>query len=267
MLDTHLTACKTKKKKELTSVQTCDVCNNQYLSLKSLKRHVYTIHGEFNCLECGEVFSSKNKLNHHKAKIHSLLDSAFPCSQCGKSFSYNTGLIRHVKTIHQRKQDLICSLCGKRFNQSSSLTKHISTVHYKVKRFKCTICGQRFGQSCHQTRHMKTIHDRIQYPCSQCEFSSIWKCNLTKHIKTVHLKEYRFNCKYCGQGCICRKYLESHLKRKHPKHWDLEQEDYARYHPEECSICKKKFKTRIELQRHSNNIHNHSIGLALNKLI
>ena len=123
----HLKKCRTKKKKESTSVLTCDICKKSMLSVKSLNKHVYDNHGEFNCLECGEVFSSKRKFYLHKVKVH--INSTFLCSQCGKSFSNNSNLIRHVKSIHQRRQDFICSLCGKRFYHSGDLTRHISIVH------------------------------------------------------------------------------------------------------------------------------------------
>ncbi len=265
MLDSHLSSCKTKKKKESTSVLTCHICNKKCLSERSLKRHGYDNHGKFNCPECGEVFSSRIKFNRHKMKTHR--NSTFPCSQCEKSFSEKSDLIRHVKTIHQRIQDFICSLCGKRFNQIGNLRRHISTVHDLVKRYKCTICDQRFGHSSHRITHMKTVHDRIKYRYLQCEYEATQKSHLYSHINSVHLRKYPFNCKYCDHGCTHSKHLESHVKSKHPKHWNLEQKDYDRNHPEECSKCKKKFMTTIELQRHFNNLHNHSIGLALNKQI
>ena len=84
MLDFHLSSCKTKKKKESTSVLTCHICNKKCLSEKSLKRHGYKIHGKFNCPECGEVFSSRSKFDRHKMKTHR--NSTFPCSQCEMSF-------------------------------------------------------------------------------------------------------------------------------------------------------------------------------------
>ena len=41
VLDSHLKKCRTKKKKESTSVLTCDICKKSMLSVKSLNKHVY----------------------------------------------------------------------------------------------------------------------------------------------------------------------------------------------------------------------------------
>ena len=52
-------------------------------------------------------------------------------------------------------------------------------------------------------------------------------------------------------------HLESHMKSKHPKEHQAEQEAYIAEHPYECkhAKCKKRFKTEVERLRHHSKLH------------
>ena len=93
----NLNSCRNKKLQEASMA--CDICGNEFNSSQSLKHLKRRNHGEFDCNECGIVFSSAGKLRFHKSKFH--LGSTFTCRECGKNFADKSGLKRHGKNIHQ----------------------------------------------------------------------------------------------------------------------------------------------------------------------
>ena len=56
---------------------------------------------------------------------------------------------------------------------------------------------------------------------------------------------------------MARVHLENHMKSKHPKEYQAELEAYIAKHPFECkhAKCKKRFETKVEVDRHILKLH------------
>ena len=98
---------------------------------------------QFNCNDCGKVFSYKHTLNWHIIKVH---EENFQCNICNSSFSQRSQLNVHIESVHRGMKPFKCNECGKGFSHNHTLNKHIKSVHERKKPFKCNDCGTFFSQ-------------------------------------------------------------------------------------------------------------------------
>ena len=107
----------------------CDICEKNYFSLMSLKKHLkcHLIGAVFRCLTCGKDFKTKFKLGLH-SKIHK--DKAerenerFQCEYCNKTFAWQSSLSRHLQSHFNTDQDAYTCKCGEGFTKYSKFYLH-----------------------------------------------------------------------------------------------------------------------------------------------
>jgi len=142
----------------------CNVCQQNYLSKKSLENHllshinIKTSNGKtkiikntddkiekqnishnnklFQCSNCNTNCESKRSLGQHKRQHHSRLEIPKPipksktvkCDWCSIIIT-KCNLLRHIKSLHPNINPIQCEYCPTRFKDSRSLKLHKSKLH------------------------------------------------------------------------------------------------------------------------------------------
>ena len=146
----------------------CEVCNKQFNSKHTLRRHRHIVHmGEtkYLCTTCGKTFWERQ---HYLGHISTHVDTKpFNCEICGKGFSYKTNYSRHIKSSHQPKKsktEHICDICGSSFRTKCMLDDHLKGKH-GPKQFVCE-CGKAFSWRMSLIRHRKSCKAITSKICS-----------------------------------------------------------------------------------------------------
>nr|CAI5819476.1 unnamed protein product [Callosobruchus analis] len=195
----------------------CRKCEETFLDLSSLRKHVKTLHsGEDHYLESLQKRVTKAK----KYDLHY-------CVCCGKGFNKKSNLNRHL-SIHADEH--MKSKLGKAavLGVKSENDEHFLVVD--AKKHICEYCGRSFGDKSNFTRHLKTHAQESQYlkstgaelklrtvkrksglqvkcpisvepkkdKCTLCDFSAERRF-IIKHYKEdhqilLHEKKYIFTC-------------------------------------------------------------------------
>ena len=271
----------------------CEGCLTNYSSQSALHIHQDTSaletcfkfakhDRELICKGCKNVFNNGKVLVNHQTSFcfpnryrKTAAQESNKCGICFKVFSAARYMLIHMRNIHAKIKDLKCPTCGKAFSQKSHLTRHIKAVHQMSRPHQCPDCGQSFARASDMKRHREALHLGTRYPCTwtpppgdyeehtfSCNKTFTDKASLDRHIKNCHLWNYRFECQVCLDkdvwwGCMTRGDLEKHMKSKHPKEYQSEQEAYIAKHPFVCKYakCKKRFETEVEVARHLLKLH------------
>lgn len=202
---------------------TCDSCGGEFHSKTTLSAHMKQLHSshtdkdkpsnsEATCLYCNEEFLTVSRLMRHVNKSHSDVD-CFMCDTCGISFKTYQGLKRHIWPTHkpwitdeaqphartQRKFTLFCPVCNKGFTLYDYMRKHMRDQHDNgldvwntiVNRI-CTKCSQMFPTvECLQDHRI--VHKPFQ--CNICKGYFTSALSLENHARThANAKERKFKC-------------------------------------------------------------------------
>ncbi|OXA41533.1 Zinc finger and SCAN domain-containing protein 10, partial [Folsomia candida] len=98
-------------------------------------------------------------------------------------------------------------------------------------------------------RRHKRIHTEEKLICQICGASLTNQRYLDDHIFNWHTKQRNFPCPKCPKIFKLDKYLEKHVKKKHPPGSKETSRDYA------CPQCDKGFPSSLSLQRHTQIVH------------
>ncbi|KAL1501774.1 hypothetical protein ABEB36_007039 [Hypothenemus hampei] len=174
----------------------------------------------------------------------------FKCNQCLYVGNSKANLERHT-LIHMDPNDILwykCMDCDYKSKYESQLKSH-SLIHKnpdEIQYFQCPHCELKCIRKHNLNHHIKSIHaDRVNnLQCAECSYTTFSKERLVAHLK-MHSKEV-FMCHLCKFVTKRKEYLENHIKIKHT--------EVDRPFP--CDTCSYKGKTRRELDRHYNRMHN-----------
>ena len=111
----------------------CNDCDYQGNNRSALQKHIHIKHtmiNKINCRICGEEFTEKRNLMHHRKKKH--LETVAPCrkrieGQC--NYSDEMCWWSHVE---KNGQDHTCYICGKTFIDKNSMMKHRKIEHVNI---------------------------------------------------------------------------------------------------------------------------------------
>jgi len=176
----------------------CSICPKKFNQKTNLRTHMNWHLGikDFQCNDCGKLFTRENTLKEHEAIVHLLSNEAFQCNTCGKEYknkrSFKAHKKTHVEIVHHHNNEVFpCNICGKEFKYKPNLGTHIKT-HLGIKRrketkdFRCNDCDKQFTRD---------------------------KC-LQEHISIVHHGRRDFNCHECGKSFTRLPSLKVHQNLK-----------------------------------------------------
>ncbi|XP_063972228.1 zinc finger protein 180-like [Diachasmimorpha longicaudata] len=191
----------------------CRYCSKSFSKIVLKKHHEQCQIKEVQliCTECGEKFTKRSELRHHKGthltlplmcstcdkvfrnvqsfKMHMkrhTLGSRYNCETCDKSYYTNSELARHVQK-HQEKRKYPCHLCETSFLSKPELNRHMK-YHNGVKKFECNLCRKSYYESGHLKVHQRVHTGERPFVCPVCNKGFVTRSKLARHSK-VHIKE------------------------------------------------------------------------------
>ncbi|XP_059617620.1 zinc finger protein 420-like [Phlebotomus argentipes] len=178
-LDKHMAKEHISPHQEISSLGTCDNCNE---NIPNGQTHCCDL---VTCLHCREKFSKSEMTRHYQIK-HAQEKQV--CQVCGKRFHDLQAFLNHQK-IHEDQQRLyVCSTCGK-------------------------ICQRKYDLQSHEKVHSQ---DR-PYTCQieTCRRSFAWLHSLRRHEKLHETKNAKLSCKFCDKFFVTKPQMSAHLMRNH----------------------------------------------------
>lgn len=137
----------------------CALCNDKFLTLRTLSRHTQTHFAKYTCESCGKSYSTVSTLQAHIKNSH--IGDKRLCRKCKRTF----------KTLEERRRHLsesqkcwahLCRVCGERFITWNMRLKHQSKVHGAQKRtYSCPECKSIFTNRTKYRGHFKSNHVEI----------------------------------------------------------------------------------------------------------
>ncbi len=172
----------------------CKVCHKKFTNLKTLRRHVISVHEKaliYKCDKCDKKFSVQNHLHLHKLKEHENVQ--FKCANCCKKFAHSTNLRKHLEKCKPESPSQLlyqCDLCHRSFRFESSLKQHVGKCPAKNNSNKsgeiCTICQLTFHNSDDMRQHIKKVHSKTASPAKLTVLRSN-KSNMMPEDKEITL--------------------------------------------------------------------------------
>ncbi|XP_063632131.1 zinc finger protein 260-like [Cydia splendana] len=239
-------------KMDLTRID-CRLCSENISDLEEFKRHITTVHNkkyyfdakdlilpfrltlnEQQCALCDEVFPYFHALNKHMNKHF----SNYVCETCGLGFVDKGRFVMHQQ--RHEEGDFPCETCGKIFKAQYNRDLHIDRVHNKRGRVFCPKCDVKLMSYTQKLKHLVEVHGDapLSFPCSLCDRVFGTRRTLTIHRRKDHLKDYRYECQFCGQKFFTRFALNNHM----PTH--------TRERNFKCKVCEKTYPRLKTLKDH-----------------
>lgn len=114
-------------KDHATTTCRCMFCFETFDTMAKVDEHIYTTHDikGYNCAECGESFPTNKALKEHKYENH----PSFPCNICKLSFTSRSRLNIHKAAMHPKPEYYECDFCKEIYANSAGLKAHIFKNH------------------------------------------------------------------------------------------------------------------------------------------
>lgn len=197
------------------------------------------------CDACSKVFSTPSRLKDHQKVAHAPQD----CELCPDvSFTSKTDLFAHIKEYHNSHPNFCCPIasCSRTMRSKSDLNRH-HKQHASVKYPPtCYLCGEVCVNKVRLWNHLTSAQHRAAIPltCGVC-FKYIPSTEeLIQHVESFHPRALNApdTCRICAKTYSSVYKVMTHFAKCHPEY-------YA------CKDCLQVFKSKRELQEHSERGH------------
>ncbi|GAA43401.2 zinc finger protein 768 [Clonorchis sinensis] len=206
------------------------------------------------CCACGLQFASLNEVGKHLTEHH-FKNVAFKklhaCKTCGKLYAYASLLKRH-SFAHDSAQMFSCYICGRKFENRDSLDTHTKNKHpagdQNLSALKCPICNKLFGFPSNLDRHVRTHSDSRCHRCADCgmEFEdagTLHRHKFTSHSSMSTREVLNHECSVCKRWFAYKSQLQRHSSVHSGKH------QYA------CTLCDRSYPHAAGLREHEHTEH------------
>ena len=185
-----------------------------------------------------------------KTPIDSTLQAVYSCTQCNYRTTTTVNLRQHARRRNHQQLSHACDLCAQLFKTKQDLQAHITTLHpFSMVEYSCFQCNYKTKIQRNLNRHLRRHlpkserQDKPKHHCSLCpkQFSS--KYRLVIHRRNKHDKVFKYRCDICQKGFNVNFQFQMHLA----SHSNVTYID--------CNLCKAKFRYRLGLFRHLQEVH------------
>lgn len=196
-----------------------------------LEAHVSSGKPSFSCSVCSKVFIRKETLAKH-SKIHSG-NKPYKCEICSHDFTQNVHLKVHMRK-HTGSRPFQCSECTKSFIDSTALAKHIEYEACNTDNclYHCKICDKLHYYLGSVKQHLRKKHDIREEDVEK----NILKSERTPKRKTPP-SEGKHPCRVCSSNFSEKCNLLRHVRRKHPRLFELLQKELEGKATKDLSAC------------------------------
>ncbi|KAK9879244.1 hypothetical protein WA026_004093 [Henosepilachna vigintioctopunctata] len=166
----------------------CPICKGVFLK-SSLEVHIRTHSGArpFSCLICNKDFTTRWNLKLHKWTHASRVSKPFKCDLCNGAFVRESDYTSHMNS-HKSIKPYTCNYCGAKFIRKYNCQRHVKE-HENAKTYNCSVCSKSFHRSYYLKDHMR-VHSGVRpFSCHVCGKTSTTKSNHNKHIQIHHARE------------------------------------------------------------------------------
>uniref|UniRef100_A0A3B4AAC4 C2H2-type domain-containing protein n=1 Tax=Periophthalmus magnuspinnatus TaxID=409849 RepID=A0A3B4AAC4_9GOBI len=209
--------------REVGRASECLVCGALFSSQDKLRLHALSHSGDkpFHCSQplCPKAFSSKYKLFRHMA-THSPQKS-HQCTFCEKMFHRKDHLKNHLQTHDPNKEAFKCEECGKHYNTKLGYKRHVAMHSATSGDLTCKVCLQSYESTPVLLEHLKSHSGKSsggtkekKHPCDHCDRRFYTRKDVRRHM-VVHTGRKDFLCQYCAQRFGRKDHLTRHVKKSH----------------------------------------------------
>lgn len=227
----------------------CNICYQEFESKEKIESHISKDHSikDFNitnrCVVCDITF--KSKFRDHLVSKHNV---SYKCKICLKKLSSLIKLREHKEQHKLDKSDNLCPNCGKKFYSKEYLQEHISKYCGTLwKENKCLKCKESFESRAATIEHIADKHQDIKlFDCSECKQRYLTETSLKTHISFVHCYKIGVICPICGKNLRNKTILRDHISYVH------EGKEKPKY---KCSHCDYSSTLKKFLESHISSVH------------
>ncbi|XP_069694292.1 zinc finger protein Xfin-like isoform X2 [Periplaneta americana] len=259
-------------RRNIHSLQPCDLCSKFYGRTTHLWKHVKRVHNnhpELTCPLCKRISASKAHLETHISLKHNAkatnnapkaslqnanytagkimkIPTLYPCQKCSKRFWKRYLLKKHQRHCLRTNKPKACDLCPRVFHTPSLLKEHQRVAHFPQ---HCELCPDVFYTSkVELLTHIREAHSG--HPHLFCSIPSCLKALRSKSDLDSHQQQHKSfkyppTCFLCGEVCDSKARLWTHLTSANHK----------AAIPLTCGVCFKYLPTTKELIEHIECLH------------
>ncbi|CAH1779330.1 unnamed protein product, partial [Owenia fusiformis] len=270
MINLHGHEPKVKKRKTKVEVEeenqhVCIICSKDFKTMKELNSHSLSHlgSGEYECLDCGELFTTHRYLQLHirkhkndtkdakdtlKAKMQDKEESMFVDDDDVRDPDYDASKDATDELAWDPMEDpsfdpeLICQFCAKKCKTSAALQSHVK-VHLK-NIFECKLCNATHSYHYHLLKHYQQKHaDKLPISCTneRCIERFATEKEMNAHIDDCTKTLLFCLLEECSETFHSSKERISHVDLDH---FPVKDDDLV------CKGCKKQHPTVFELLFH-----------------
>ena len=151
----------------------CSDCAQMFDNNTNLEYHMKDVHSDYSCIQCGEVFTTKNYISRHKendknnqfhglAAEHNQMLPTISCQQCDYETNTNNEMEFHTEMAHQLP-----------FNTNTGVCKY-----YRQGRCTRQPCPYRHPKSL----TMKPQHQQYTPACKRCQSCPFFANNMCHYF-------------------------------------------------------------------------------------
>ena len=226
------------------------------LFIQHCAKYEHSQKGDFQCKDCAFKTRSFNAYERH-VRLEHRESKAFSCDYCTMKFSSHETFSTHMTLEHDIEKNMVttvkCPICMKEFSKyrlKSKLKCHIQKAHADIADVHaCDICGFEYKDKRTLTNHIKQVHLGLEviyerkHKCEVCDYKAATSTRLKDHVQAVHIRVKKFSCDLCEFKAATKRAVSNHFSTTHGK------KEF------ECEICGMKFRMKLFLRRHQENIH------------